>query len=45
MNVLNKVALSVQADMKKDLREVCWAPGRAAAEAAIGVFAEKYGTK
>ena len=45
VNVLNKVALSVQANMKKDLREVCWAPGRAAAEAAIDVFAEKYGAK
>jgi putative transposase len=45
VNVLNKVALSVQANMKKDLREVCWAPGRAAAEAAIEVFAEKYGAK
>ena len=45
MNVLNKVALSVQANMKKDLREVCWAPDRAAAEAAIDVFAEKYGAK
>src|SRR5580692_12206307 len=43
VNVLNKVALSVQANMKKDLREVYWAPGRAAAEAAIDVFAEKYG--
>jgi putative transposase len=45
VNVLNKVVLSVQANMKKDLREVCWAPGRAAAEAAIDVFAEKYGAK
>jgi putative transposase len=45
VNVLNKVALSVQANMKKDLREVYWAPGRAAAEAAIDVFAEKYGAK
>jgi putative transposase len=45
VNVLNKVALSVQANMKKDLREVCWAPGRAAAEAAIDVFTEKYGAK
>jgi putative transposase len=45
VNVLNKVALPVQANMKKDLREVYWAPGRAAAEAAIDVFAEKYGAK
>src|SRR5580704_9269025 len=44
-NILNKVALSVQANMKKDLREVHWAPGRAAADTAIDVFAEKYGAK
>src|SRR5438045_7624713 len=31
--------------MKKDLREVYWAPGRAAADTAIDVFAEKYGAK
>jgi putative transposase len=45
VNVLNKVALSVQANMKKDLSEVHRAPNRAAAEVAIDVFAEKYGTK
>jgi transposase-like protein len=44
-NVLNKVALSVQANMKKDLREVYLAPNRASAEVAINVFAEKYGAK
>ncbi len=44
-NVLNKVALSVQANMKKDLREVYLAPNRASAAAAIDVFVEKYGTK
>ena len=44
-NVLNKVALSVQPGMKKDLREVWLSPNRAAAEVAIGVFAEKYGAK
>jgi transposase-like protein len=44
-NVLNKVALSVQANMKRDLREVYWAPNRACAEAAINVFAEKYALK
>jgi putative transposase len=44
-NVLNKVALSVQANMKKDLREVYLAPSRAAAEVAIDVFSEKYGAK
>jgi putative transposase len=44
-NVLNKVALSVQANMKKDLREVYLAPSRALAEAAIDVFAEKHRAK
>jgi len=44
-NVLNKVALSVQANMKKDLREVYLAPSRAVAETAIDVFTEKYGAK
>ena len=41
----NKVALSVQANMKTDLREIYGAPTRAAAEAAIDVFADKYGAK
>jgi putative transposase len=45
VNILNKVALSVQANMKKDLHEVHRAPSRASAEAAIDVFAEKYGAK
>jgi transposase-like protein len=44
-NVLNKVALSMQANMKKDLREVYLAPSRASAEVAIDVFAEKYAAK
>src|SRR5256714_2302587 len=44
-NVLNKVALSVQLNMKADLREIYGAPTRAAAEAAIDVFADKYGAK
>jgi putative transposase len=44
-NVLNKVALSVQTNMKKDLREVYLAPSRALAETAIDVFAEKYRAK
>ena len=44
-NVLNKVALSVQGNMKKDLREVYLAPNRASAEVAINIFAEKYGAK
>ena len=44
-NVLNKVALSVQVNMKADLREIYGAPTRVAAEAAIDVFADKYGAK
>ena len=44
-NVLNKVTLSVQTNMKKDLREIYLAPNRASAEVAIDVFAEKYGAK
>ena len=44
-NVLNKVALSVQANMKKALREVYLAPNRASAELAIDIFTEKYGAK
>jgi putative transposase len=44
-NVLNKVPKSVQRAMKADLREIHGAPTRAAAEAAMAVFAEKYGSK
>jgi putative transposase len=44
-NVLNKIALSVQVNMKADLREIYGAPTRAISEAAIEVFAEKYGAK
>ena len=44
-NVLNKVPKSVQAAMKADLREIHGAPTRAAAEAAVDVFVEKYGAK
>jgi transposase-like protein len=44
-NVLNKVALSVQINMKADLREIYGAPTRAAADAAIDVFADKYSAK
>jgi transposase-like protein len=45
VNILNKVPKSVQPNMKADLREVRDAPDRATAEAAITVFAEKYGAK
>jgi putative transposase len=44
-NVLNSVAHSVQVNMKTDLREIYGAPTRVAAEVAIDVFADKYGTK
>jgi transposase-like protein len=44
-NVLNKVPKSAQRAMKADLREIHGAPTRAAAEAAIDVFVEKYGSK
>ena len=44
-NVLNKVALSVQVNMKVDLREIYGAATRAEAETAIEVFADKYGAK
>jgi putative transposase len=45
VNILNKVPKSVQLSIKADLREVRDAPDRANAEAAIGVFEEKYGAK
>ena len=44
-NVLNKVVKSVQPAMKADQREIHGAPTRAAAEGAVNVFVEKYGTK
>ena len=44
-DILNKVALSVQVNMKIDLREIYGAPTRAAAEVAIDVFADKYNAK
>ena len=44
-NVLNKVPKSVQPSMRADLREIHSAPTRAAAEVAMGIFVEKYGTK
>jgi transposase-like protein len=43
--VLNKVPKSVQPNMKADLREIRDAPDRASAEAAIGVFVDKYAVK
>jgi len=44
-NLLNKVVKSVQPAMKADLREIHGAPTRAAAEAAVDLFVEKYGAK
>ncbi len=44
-NVLNKLPRSVQPAAKRDLREIWQAPDRATAEAAIAIFAEKYGAK
>ncbi len=44
-NVLNKFPNSMQPTVKADLREVWQAETRAAAEAAMETFAEKYGAK
>ena len=45
VNVLNKVAKSVQPAMKQDRREIGMAPDRASAEAAMGTFEKKYAVK
>jgi putative transposase len=44
-NVLNKMPKSVATTVKSDLRDVWQAETRAAAQAAIDTFAEKYGVK
>ncbi|HKP77859.1 MAG TPA: IS256 family transposase [Phenylobacterium sp.] len=44
-NVLNKVPKSMTPTVKSDLRDIWQAETRAAAEAAMDTFAEKYGTK
>ena len=44
-NVLNKFPKSMQPAVKADLREIWQAETRAAAEAAMETFAEKYGAK
>jgi len=44
-NVLDRLPKSVQPAAKSNLREVWNAPDRAAAEAAIATFADKYGAK
>src|SRR5438132_3490261 len=44
-NVLDKLPTSVQPAAKRDLRQIWTAPDRKAADAAIALFAEKYGGK
>jgi putative transposase len=44
-NVLNKMPKAMAPAVKSDLREVWQAETRAAAQAAVDIFAEKYGTK
>jgi putative transposase len=44
-NVLNKMPKSMAPTVKADLRDIWQAETRAVAEAAVGTFAEKYGTK
>jgi transposase-like protein len=44
-NVLNKFPKSMQPTVKTDLREIWLAETRIAADAALDVFVEKYGTK
>jgi transposase-like protein len=44
-NVLNRFPKSMQPAVKTDLREICQAETRAAAETAMDTFAEKYGAK
>jgi len=44
-NVLNKFPKSMAPTVQSDLRDIWHAETRAAAEAAMGTFAEKYGTK
>jgi putative transposase len=44
-NVLDKFPKSVQPNAHKDLREIWLSPDRAKAEAAMMIFAEKYGPK
>src|SRR4051812_29841892 len=44
-NVLDKLPTSVQPAAKRDLRQIWTAPDRQSADAAIMLFAEKYGAK
>ena len=45
LNVLDKLPKSVQPNAHQDLREIWLSPNRAAAEAAMATFAEKYAPK
>ena len=45
LNVLDKLPKSMQSNAHKDLREIWLSPNRAAAEAAMTTFAEKYAPK
>lgn len=45
LNVLDKLPKSVQPNAHEDLREIWLSPSRAAAEAALATFAEKYAPK
>jgi len=45
LNVLDKLPKSVQPNAHKDLREIWLSPNRAAADAAITLFADKYAPK
>jgi transposase-like protein len=45
LNVLDKLPKSVQSNAHKDLREIWMSPTRAAADAAMTTFAEKYAPK
>jgi putative transposase len=45
LNVLDKLPKSVQPNAHGDLREIWLSPNRAAAEAAMATFAEKYAPK
>ena len=45
LNVLDKLPKSMQPNAHKDLREIWLSPNRAAAEAAMTTFAEKYAPK
>jgi transposase-like protein len=45
VNVLNEVPKSLAPQIKSDLNEICRAPDRSTATAALDIFVEKYGAK